>query len=98
MTSAPCLDGLDHHHIGDAGGEMGVNLDRDLDRFLDRLDQIIGLVRHQQARHILDTDGVSAGLLDDLGVLDEIVDIVDRAGGVGHRDLDMGALIPFWRP
>ena len=58
------LDGLDHHHIGDAGGEVGVNLDRDLDRFLQRLDQIVGVVRHQQARHILQADGVSAGLLD----------------------------------
>ena len=76
---------------------MRVQLDRQLHRLLQRLDQIIGDIRHEQPRHILHTDGVRPHLLDLFGVLHKIRDIVHRAGRIRHRHLHVRTLLPLGR-
>ena len=89
----PRLDSLEHHHRGQARGVMGMELNGDLYRLLEGLDQIIGRIRGQKASHVLDADGIRTRVLQLLGVIGKILDIKDRAGGVGNGRLHMGSFL-----
>ena len=58
--------------------------------FLDAFNQVIRRLRLEQARHILDADGVGAHLLEPLRHLDECADGVKRADRIAD-----GALCVF---
>ena len=72
---------------------MGVDVDRDLDRFLDRLNQLVGVVRGQEGRHILEADRLGANRLDLFGVVDIVLGGEGLAEGEGDRDLGVAAFL-----
>ncbi|MNZ80284.1 hypothetical protein D3C78_989140 [compost metagenome] len=83
------LDGLQLAHAGHAGGVMGVDEHRQAQFGLECLDQFAGGEGGQQARHVLDGDGVDTHGGHGLGLGDEGVDGMHRAGGVADGALGM---------
>ncbi|CAM5307517.1 hypothetical protein SSTU70S_05481 [Stutzerimonas stutzeri] len=82
------LHGLELAHAGDTGGVVRVHHHVQLrQRLLQRLDQRAGGVRREQAGHVLDGDGVDAHRRHLARLLDEGVDGVHGAGGVGDGAL-----------
>ncbi len=84
------FDGFQHAHRAHAGGVVGVELHRDLERFFERLDQVVGIGRRNEPGHILDAEGIGAHSLELFGFFDVIVEVVDRAahGPFGQRVAD----------
>ena len=72
---------------------MAVDVNRDADRLLQLLDQIIAGIGGQQASHILDADGICAHLFQSLGIACKILVVVHRAQGVADAALHMSALL-----
>ena len=70
-----------------------MKLNRYLHGLLERLDEVVRVVRLQKSRHILQADGISAHLLELLCVVGEILGRVDRTGGVADRRLNMTAFL-----
>jgi len=70
---------LQEGQIGHAGGEMAVKVNGNLDVGFQGFDQVVGIVRGDESGHVLDTDGVSAHVLELLGLLDIIIKVVHRA-------------------
>ena len=69
-----------------AGRVVRVEVDRNADLLLERLDQQLGRVRLAQAGHVLDGQDVRAHLLQLLGQLDVVLQVVlRRASGRGCR-------------
>ena len=65
-----------------AAGVVRVEVDRDADLLLQRADQLFGRVRLAQAGHVLDGQDVRAHLLQFLGQLDVILQVVLAAARV----------------
>ncbi|VTR68666.1 hypothetical protein DESC_720044 [Desulfosarcina cetonica] len=84
------LDGLEMTHGAHAGSKVAVQVNGCLDRGLEGLDQIIGVVGGDQAGHVLDADAVGAHGLQFLGLIDIIVQIVHFAAQArfGHGVAD----------
>jgi hypothetical protein len=62
---------------------VAVQVNRALDRRLEGLDQLIGIVGGDQAGHVLDADAVGPHGLQLLGLVDIVVQIVDLAAQRG---------------
>ena len=86
------FDGLQVSHGGLAGGVVGVDLHHQSGTLLDGLDQLVGGIRPQQARHILDADGIGAHIGVDGGFFGESFHRVDGADSIGNGDLSVDAL------
>ena len=66
-----------------------MELDRDLDGLLERLDELVSVIGSEQSGHILDADRIGAHLLELLCVLGVVLGGVDRSGGVANRRLNV---------
>ena len=82
------------HHVAGAGGVVGVEVDGDGDRFLQPLDEGIGVHGQQEVGHVLDADGAGTHFLQRLGQLHEVVLVVDGGDGVAHGGLHLAAVLP----
>ena len=87
----PGLRGLDQGGHGHAGGRVGVDVNGQIDRFPDGLDQIVGGVGGEQGGHVLDADGVGAHFLQALGESGVAFDGVYRGDGVADGGLGVFA-------
>ena len=87
------LDALQDGHGSQTCGVVAVNVHGDLDGFFQLGDQLIAGVGLEQAGHILDADGVSAHLLESLGIVGEVLVVMYRAQGVADAGLNMGTLL-----
>ena len=67
---------------------MAVELDREPDRTLQGADEIVGVVRIENPGHVLDADRIGAHLLEGLGFVDVVLEVVDLAPdlGAGERE------------
>ncbi len=83
------FDGLELAHGGQTGGVMGVNEYRQAGGGLERGDQFAGGEGGQQAGHVLDGQRINAHGFQGLGLLDEQLHGVYRAGGVADGALGM---------
>ena len=72
---------------------MAVDVHGNLDGLFQLGDQLIAGVGLEQAGHILDADGVSAHLLESLGIVGEVLVVMYRAQGVADAGLNMGTLL-----
>ena len=70
-----------------------MQLNRDIDRFLQGADKLDCLVRKKKACHILDADGVCAKVLDSLCKINPVVDRVGIAKCVGQGNLRVSLLL-----
>ncbi len=68
---------------------MAVDVHRQADLGIERLDHALGAVRRQHARHVLDGDGVGAQVLELLAVLKVAVERVHRRERVGDGALEV---------
>ena len=82
------FDGLHIGHFTEAARAVRVQFDRYGQMLLEHADQIVCVIRRQQAGHIFDADGVDAHVLQFLGDLGERFHRMDRADGI-----DQGALV-----
>ena len=64
-----------------------MEMDRDFDGRFQPSDQMIGIERREQSRHVLDTERVGAQIFELLGHGDEPVDVVDGADGITDASL-----------
>ena len=78
------LDGGQHRGGGDAAGVVGVEVDRQADLLLQRAYQFARGARLAHAGHVLDGQDVRAGLLQFLGQLDVVLQVVLRPRRVEH--------------
>ena len=60
-------------------------MDGDVESLFQCADELLRHVRRQQARHVLDGQHVGAGFDEPLGEVNEVLQRVDRADGVGQR-------------
>ena len=79
----PGLDRGEHAGGGDPAGIVGVEVDRDADLPLQRLDEDAGGRRLAQPRHVLETEDMGARRLQLAGQRDVVVEVVFRAAGIG---------------
>ena len=89
---------LEKGHGGHAAGVVGMQLDGDADGLFDGLHQVKGVVGGKQSGHVLDAEGIGSHLLQDLGLLDEVVQVEDRPAHVRFRNrvADTGLeVLPF---
>ena len=87
------LDGLEVVHGRHTTDVVAVDVDRQPDLLLERPHHLLGAERREHARHVLDADGVGAQLLERLRVLDEGVERVHRAHGVGDGAFEQAAAL-----
>ena len=87
------LDALQDGHGSQTGGVVAVDVYGDLDGILQFRDQVIAGVGLQQASHILDADGVSAHLLQGLGILGKVLIVMYGAQGVADAGLNVSAFL-----
>ena len=81
------LDGLEVGHRSQPADVVAVQLDRDLELRLQAADELLGVERREQRRHVLDADGVGAH------VDEPVRDVHVVVKGVHRRDrVDDGAL------
>ncbi len=73
-----------------SAGAVAVQVDGELDGFLEGSDQVVSRLGGNQAGHVLDADGIAAGLLQLDSHLDEVLNAVHRADRVTDCALDMG--------
>ena len=99
----PRLDGLEVAHGRHAGSKVAVQVDGYLDRRLEGLDQVVGIVGGDQTGHVLDADRVGAHGLEVLGFFDVVIDGVHIAAharfghGVAHATLEvLAALLDYF--
>ena len=64
---------------------MRMQVDRYLDRFFQRRDQVKGVLRRDQSGHVLNAEAVRTHALEDLGLVHEVINVVDIAAEVGLR-------------
>src|SRR5690606_36642527 len=83
------FDGLELAHGGQTGGVMGVNEYRQAGGGLERGDQFAGGEGGDQAGHVLDGQRIDAHRFQGLGLLDEQLHGLHRAGGVADGALGM---------
>ena len=76
MMAAPASTPLNRHMADKTGSGMAVQVDRQIGRCTQRLDQFEGRLWRQQAGHILDGDRVGAHCFQGLGQIHEIGGIV----------------------
>ena len=88
----PGFNGLQQGHLRHAGGGVAVQVQGDVVAFFDFADQLKGGMRRQNAGHVLDGDGVDAGLQQLFGEVEPGLQGVRRAGGVRKRALGVGAV------
>ena len=88
----PGFNGLQQRHLRHPGGGMAVQVQGDVVALLDFADQLKGGPRRQNAGHVLDGDGVNAGLQQLFGEVEPGLQGVRRAGGVRKRTLGVGAV------
>ena len=86
------FNGLQQRHLRHAGGGVAVQVQGDVIALLDFADQLKGGMRRQNAGHVLDGDGVNAGLQQLFGEVEPGLQGVRRAGGVRKRTLGVGAV------
>lgn len=85
------FDGGQHRGGGDAAGVVGVEVQRQADLFLQRLDQGGNRSRLADAGHVLDTDDVGTGFLKLFGEIDVVSQVefrpaaVEEVAGVAER-------------
>ena len=96
------LDGLQDGHGSHSAGIVRVQLERYVDRFLKSRNQRVGIVGGHQAGHVLDAYAVRAHLLEAKGLLDVVVEAVDRAAQpalfgdrVADRQLELLPALPY---
>ncbi len=87
------LGGLEVVHRSHATDVVAVDVHRQPDLFLERLDHALGAERGEHAGHVLDADGVGADVLELAGVVDERVERVHGAHGVGDGALEVTAAL-----
>ena len=80
---------LEETHGRQTRGGVAVQVDRQTDCGAQRLDQVRGSVRREQAGHVLDADGIAAHGLQFAGQFDELGNAVYRAGGVADAAFGM---------
>jgi len=83
------LHGLQVRHVRQPRGGVAVGMDGQVGGGADLVYQFECGIRREQARHVLDRDGVAAHLRQSLGEADEVRDVVHRAGGVAERAFGM---------
>ena len=88
----PGFNGLQQRHLRHAGGGVTVQVQGDVVALLDFADQLIRRPRRQDTGHVLDGDGVDAGLQQLFGEVEPGLQGVGRAGGVRKRALGVGAV------
>ncbi|SXG01793.1 Uncharacterised protein [Klebsiella variicola] len=88
----PGFNGLQQRHLRHPGGGVAVQVQGDVVAFFDFADQLKGGMRRQNAGHVLDGDGVDAGLQQLFGEVEPGLQGVGRAGGVRKRALGVGAV------
>ena len=79
MPAAPASAAFEVGHIAQAGGRMGMHINRQLDVFAQRRDKVVAFLRRHDARHILDAERIAAKRFDLLAQGDEHLQIVNRA-------------------
>ena len=89
----PGLNAGEVRHAGQAGGVVAVELDGQVHPRLDGLDELGAVHGVQQARHVLDGDGVRPHLLHLLGHVGEGVQRVDGRQRVAHAELKVRAFL-----
>ena len=80
------FDCLEQRQVGHAGGEMAVKMDGDLYVFFEGFDQVVGIIRSNEARHVLDAERIRAHVLKLFGTLYPIVEVVNRAAHPGFGE------------
>ncbi len=73
------VDGGQHGRSGNAAGVVGMEVQRQADFFLQRLDQRADGARFADAGHVFDADDVGAGLLQLSGEVDVVLEVEFRA-------------------
>ena len=86
------FNGLQQRHLRHAGGGVAVQMQGDVIAFFDFTDQLKGGVRGEDPRHVLDGDGIDAGLQQLFGEVEPGLQGVGRAGGVAEGALGVGAV------
>ncbi len=86
------FNGLQQRHLRHAGGGVAVQVQGDVIAFFDFADQLKGGMRGENAGHVLDGDGVDAGLQQLFGEVEPGLQGVRRAGGVAEGALGVGAV------
>ena len=86
------FDGFEVGCMAETGCAVRVELDRDVKRSLELLDEVFGYIRLEQAGHVLDADGVAAHILQLFSQLDEFFVRMDRADGIDETALDFRLL------
>ncbi|CAN4041366.1 DUF1835 domain-containing protein, partial [Dysosmobacter welbionis] len=81
------------HHVAGTGGVVGVQVDGDGHRFLQPLDQGVGVHGQQEVGHVLDADHVGSHLLQLPGKLHEVFLAVDGGDGVAEGGLHHAAVL-----
>ena len=87
------LDALQDRHGSQTGGIVAVDVHRNLNGLFQLGHQIIAGIGLEQTGHILDADGVSAHLLQSLGVVGKILVVMHRTQGVADAGLYMSTLL-----
>ena len=90
----PRLHALEDGRGGQAGGGVTLHMDGDVAGRLQSGHQFVTGVGMQQARHILDGNGVGAHILNALALLHPGIDIMHRTQGIGDGALGMLAHFP----
>ena len=62
---------------------MAVKMDGDLYVLFEGFDQVVGVIRSNEARHVLDADSIRSHVLELFGFLYIIVQVVNRAAHAG---------------
>ena len=91
------FDGLHIGHFAEAARAVRVQFNRHGQVLLEHADQVVCVIRRQQAGHILDADGVDAHVLQFLGDLGERFHRMDRADGIDQGALDVDGFRVFRR-
>ena len=82
---------LEVGHVAEAGGGVGVDVNRDADVFAERRNEVEALLRAHDARHVLDTERMTAHLLDLSAEGDKHFEVVDRTERVADAALCVAA-------
>ena len=86
------LDGLQQGHLRHPGGGMSMQVQPDVIALFDFAHQLEGRHRGENAGHVLNRDGIDAGLQQLFGQVEPGLQGVGRTGGVGERALGVGAV------
>ncbi len=86
----PRLYGLQIGHTGHATGEMRMNLNGDMNCFLECLDEFVGVIRSNKPGHVLDAQAVDTHVFEYPGFVEIILKVVNWAAHLplGERVTD----------